>query len=171
MKTLLPLLIALSLIPIVGCTDADKERMAAQAETRKRKMAQQVLEERAKEYWEAHKWQDWATAATFLKAAEDQFRFLELRSDSSLPMPGIQNLEVQYVFVSGVEMEQGEVRVKWVEAKPIEGRVADGGEVQKWYKQHGRWWLDPEDTLLSTTALNPGAKASALDESPLTRSE
>ena len=169
MKVWLPLLLALSLAPLTGCTEAEKEKMARQAETRKRNASQKVVQERATEYWEAHKWQDWATAATFFKAADDQFRFLELRSDPSLPMPGIQDLEVQYVFVSGEELNQAEVRVKWVEAKPVEGRVADGGAVQKWYKEEGRWWLDPEDSLLSTTKVAPAPDS--LDQSPLTRSE
>ncbi len=144
------LLVALALAVLAvapACTDAQKEQMAANAAKRQRTMAEKQLKERASEYWNLVRWRTWDNAASYLEEDAAQLAFLRRHTDVGVPEgPSLQDLEVQYVFV-GTGAEEGEIRVTWTEVVATEGRVADKTVTQRWYKHHGKWWVDPNETL------------------------
>lgn len=130
-----------------GCTDVQKEQAAAAAEQRKRTFAERQLKERASEYWNLVRWRTWDNAASYLEAESEQLEYLRSHTDvGQEESPAIQDLEVQYVFV-GAGQEEGEIRLTWTEVVANEGRVADKTVTQRWYKHHGKWWVDPEESL------------------------
>ncbi len=156
------LLAFLTAVPVLtsGCTEEQKEKMAIAAENRRRGEAQRVLKERALEYWEAVRWNNWSQAAIYLQEADDQKRFLQMKTDPDAVHVAMDDVQVAYVFVDPKTFETGEVRVQWNEVAPKEGRVADEQYTQQWYKDSGRWWLDPEATLLEATTVAPDATTS-----------
>lgn len=169
MRTLHLLLIAALLASIPACSEAQKESMAAQAEARRRTMSQKMLEERAQEFWEAVRWQNWTAAAPFLEEPDDQRSYLRSKTDPDARHASMDAIEVKYVFVTGADFNQGEVRIQWNKVDTATGQVGPEEATQSWYKEHGRWWLDPEETLLeSRSAATPTASSErGLDESPL----
>ncbi len=138
-----------------ACTDEQKASMAAAADTRRRAEAQRVVKERASEYWDFVRWQDWSQAAIYLQEADDQKRFLQLHTRLDAVHAAMDNVTVAYVFVDPETFETGEVRVTWTEVAATEARVAEQQQTQRWYKDGGRWWIDPEGSLLETAP--PGA--------------
>ncbi len=143
----LPVLLTAALLtPALACTEAQKEQMAANTEARKRQMAERQLEERANEYWNLMRWQSWDQAATYLEDEEQQLSFLRARTATGTAAPSIRDIEIEYVFV-GTGAEEGEIRLSWTEVAATEARVSDRNATQRWYKHHGKWWVDPEAPL------------------------
>ena len=147
-----------------GCTEEEKEKMAIAAENRRRGVEQKVLKERALEYWEAVRWQNWSQAAIYLQEAADQKQFMQMNTRAGAVHPAMDDVQVAYVFVDSKTFASGEVRVKWNEVSAIEGRAADDQHTQRWYKDGGRWWVDPEATLLESTP--PGTTARSEPKTP-----
>ncbi|MCP4868365.1 MAG: hypothetical protein GY898_06580 [Proteobacteria bacterium] len=135
------------MLGVSACTEAQKEQAAAAAEQRKRTFAERALKERASEYWNLVRWRTWDNAASYLEDEAEQLEYLRGHTDVGADeSPTIQDLEVQYVFV-GAGQEEGEIRITWTEVVAAEGRVADQTVTQRWYKHHGKWWVDPNETL------------------------
>ena len=149
LAVLAALLLALPVLSS-GCTEEEREKMAIAAENRRRGVEQKVLKDRAVEYWEAVRWQNWSQAAIYLQEADDQKQFLQMKTRPGASHAAMDDVQVAYVFVDPKTFESGEVRVKWNEVSAIEGRVADDQQTQRWYKAGGRWWVDPEGSLLET---------------------
>lgn len=167
-RTELPLVVLLSLLlgaPMLtsGCTEAEKERMAAAAENRRRGEAQRVLKERALEYWEAVRWKNWSMAAIYLEEANDQKRFLQIKTAPDAVHPDMDDVDIAYTFVDPETFESGEVRVTWNHVSATAAQVAEQQETQRWYKANGRWWIDPESSLLDTT---PATATASDDRTP-----
>ncbi|HCP47817.1 MAG TPA: hypothetical protein DIU15_17380 [Deltaproteobacteria bacterium] len=139
----------------VACTDEAREQAKARAAERKRQAVEKVVRERIEEYWDAVRWSDWQTAATFLAEADDQVSFLRGTSDAEEVSLSIQDVEVQYIFVNPDTFEDAEVRVVWTAVIATQGKVTQDGLTQKWHKDYGRWWVDPGGPL------RPGSEVDA----------
>jgi hypothetical protein len=167
-RTDLPLVALLAIVLAVpmlysGCTEEAKARMATASENRRRAESQRVLKERASEYWEYVRWQNWSQAAIYLQEADDQKRYLDLNTRSDTKHAAMDDVTVAYVFVDPGTFESGEVRVNWNEVAATAGAVADRQSTQQWYKANGRWWVDPLETLLESKEADPTAKAEEPD--------
>lgn len=151
-RTRLVALVALAAVLVVplltsGCSEAWKERMAEEAEQRKRSMSERILRDRALEYWELIRWQSWSQASTYLEQEEDQLAFLRDTTEADRSHPAIDDVEIRYVFIGTSNPDSAELRVSWTEVVPTEARVSDRQVTQRWYKNNGRWWIDPTEPL------------------------
>ncbi len=145
------LLAAFALMPLLsGCTEAAKATLKQQNDDRRRGQAQRMLEDRAEMYWEAVRWKDWATAATFLQEADDQRRYLDVNTRPEAKHVNMDDAPVRYTFVSPRTFDTGEVRVQYTEVDASAAVVEPTQQTQQWYKRHAQWWLDPQDTLLKS---------------------
>ena len=153
-------LAALLALPLLssGCTEAWKERMAHEAEQRKRTMAEKILKDRALEYWELVRWQAWSQAATYLEKEDDQLRFLRDTTGAATSHTPIDDVEIRYVFIGTENPDDAEIRVSWTEVIATEARVGERQVTQRWYKHNGRWWVDPGEPM--------GVLEEASDEEP-----
>lgn len=158
------LLAALLVVPALssGCSEAWKERMAEQAEQRKRQMNERILRDRALEYWELVRWQTWAQAATYLEKEEDQLRFLRDTTEAGRVHPAIDDVEIRYVFIGTENPDDAELRISWTEVVPTEARVSERQVTQRWYKSNTRWWIDPDQPL----GVSDDTPDEATDEEP-----
>lgn len=139
--------LALSPVPLSGCSEEWKQRISQQAEQRKREMAERLLKDRALEYWELVRWKAWSQAATYLEQERDQLDYLHARTAIGQQDPAIDDVEIRYVFVGTPGLDDAEIRVSWSEVLPVEARVSARQVAQRWYKHHGQWWVDPEQPL------------------------
>ncbi len=160
LAALLALLMALPVLT-TGCTEEQKVKMQTAADTRRRAESQRVVKERALEYWDAVRWQNWSMAAIYFQEAEDQKRYLQMQTRLDAKHPAIDEVEIAYVFVDPETFESGEVRVQWNTVAAKEAKVVEEQHTQRWYKDGGRWWIDPEGSLLETAEAGAGATSSA----------
>jgi hypothetical protein len=132
-------------LPAGGCTGAARERFEEFQRNTKRAAGERQLRERAEEFWDSVRWRDWASASRYLESAESQRQYLQERSSDV--SAAIDEVSVQYVFVSPEHTEAGEVRVAWKTVAATAGRVDAATSTQQWYKHRGFWWLSPESVL------------------------
>jgi hypothetical protein len=156
----LAVLAAVLVLPLLssGCSEAWKDRMAHEAEQRKRTLAEKVLKDRALEYWELVRWGSWAQASTYLEKEKDQLGFLRDTTGADTIHTPIDDVELRYVFIGTENPDDAEIRISWTEVIATEARVGEQQVTQRWYKHNGRWWVDPGEPM--------GVPEEASDEEP-----
>ncbi len=131
----------------MGCTEEAKARFEADETKRKREFQRKQLSERAMEYWNAVRWQNWDDAATYLEEGENQLLYLRDKTREGVQFPTMDDVSIDYVFVDGETFKKAEVRASWTEFRPPQ-RMAEKKQIsQRWYKNHGMWWVAPEEVL------------------------
>ena len=140
-RATLCLLAACLLLPAgSGCTKEQREAYASRAKTHKRQTAATQLRDRAMEYWEAVRWQNWQEASTFFLESEDQVEFL--RSHSGRDRGGrMDEIEIKYAFIEPDEGQAAEIRIAWNVVIPNKAKVEEQMTTQHWIKKFGRWWI------------------------------
>jgi hypothetical protein len=118
-------------------------------------MAATQLRDRAMEYWEAVRWQNWQEASTFFLESQDQVQFL--RSHSGGDHGGrMDEIEIKYAFIEPDEGQAAEIRIGWKVVIPNKAKVEEQLTTQHWIKKFGRWWIS---SAAGAAAATEAAKA------------
>ncbi len=165
LRTALCLLGACLLLPATGgCTKEQRDSYASRAKTHKNQVAATQLRDRAMEYWEAMRWQNWQEASTFFLAPEDQVEFL--RSHSGGDRGGrMDEIEIKYAFIEPEEGQAAEIRVAWNVVIPNQAKVEEQMTTQHWIKKFGRWWISSAAGAAEATEAAKAARAEDGDDS------
>jgi hypothetical protein len=130
-----------------GCTDEMQAQFDANEKKRKREMQRKVLTERAMDYWNAVRWQNWDEASVFLEESENQLLYLRDKTRDDVKFPTMDDVQIDYIFVDGETFKKAEVRASWTEFKPPNRMAEEKQTSQSWYKNHAFWWVAPEAVL------------------------
>ena len=75
LRSFSPLLAVLMLLsaaaPLVGCTEAERQKMEYRSKRAAKVTQEGLLRERAREYWDAVRWQNWGEGSKFLELSEN----------------------------------------------------------------------------------------------------
>ena len=148
-----------------GCTEEAKARFEADVKNNKREMQRKVLVERSQEFWDAVRWQNWDDAALYLQEGENQLLYLRDKTQTDLKFPTMDDVSIDYVFVDGETFKKAEVRASWTEFTPPK-RMAEKKQIsQRWYKDGGFWWVQPEEVLPGLVVTDPPPTEGTADTS------
>jgi len=138
---LLALVVAAAMPAMTGCTEAERAAFAARGKAHKRQLETTRLRDRATEYWEAVRWNNWQEAAGFLLESEDQIEFLRAHTGQGESHAKMDEIALQYVFIDAETGDSAEIRISWNVVVPSQAKVEQKTTTQHWVKKHGRWWV------------------------------